>query len=102
MLDKRIEPKFAEEKIIITYDFSSELGSDTLTGTPVVTVEPVKGNDATPAAMLNGQASIVTGNQRILQPIQGGIKGNAYRIKVTSQTTNALLVLTRSAIISIE
>ena len=103
MLDKLIEPKFAGEKVVITYDFSSELATgETLSGVITATVEVVAGIDATPSAMLNGSAQFDATAKKVLQGIQGGIAGNVYRIKVLSPTTNTNKVLGRSAVISIE
>lgn len=103
MLDKVIDPKFAAEKIVITFDFSGELATgETLSGVISTTVDVVKGTDAAPAAMLNGAAQYDATAKKVLQPIQGGIAGNQYRIKVIAPTTNTYKVLGRSAIIAIE
>lgn len=103
MLDKLIEPKFSAEKIVVTFDFSTELQTgETLSGVIAVTVDVIKGTDATPAAMLNGAAQFSASGKAVLQGIQGGIVGNQYRIKVISPTTNTNKVLGRSAIITIE
>lgn len=103
MLDKVIDPKFAAEKLVITFDFTSELSTtETLSGVITSTVEVVSGIDAAPSGMLNGAAQFDATAKKVLQGIQGGIPGNKYRIKVISPTTNSQLVLGRSAIISIE
>ena len=103
MLDKRIEPKFSEEKIVVTFDFSTELATgESLSGAIAATVEVVKGVDSNPSSLLNGAAQFTASSKAVLQGIQGGVVGNEYRIKIISPTTNTNKVLGRSAIIAIE
>jgi hypothetical protein len=103
MLDVTVSNKFAQEKIVLTFNFANELAaSETLSGAITVTVEVVKGVDASPSSMLNGAAAYDATAKKVLQAIQGGIAGNTYRIKTIAPTTNAQKVLGRSAIITIE
>lgn len=103
MLDKIVPAKFAEEEIIITFDYTAELGTETLSGAVAsAVVEVVHGTDAAPSAMLNGGGTYDTTNKKILVPIAGGVRGVKYRIKQTAVTTNPLLTLTRAALIAVE
>jgi hypothetical protein len=103
MLDVTVEPKATEEKIVITFYFTDELApAETLTGAITSSFTVVKGTDGNPSAMANGSAVFDSTGKKILLPIQGGLAGNQYRIKVVSATTNASKTLARSALISIE
>lgn len=74
-----LSPKDPTEIINIGFDFAA------LTATPsapTVSVELVKGTDATPSAMLSGSPSIV--GSSVYQKIIGGVDGCTYNIRCTA------------------
>lgn len=83
-----------EEAIILKFPFQDELPSGiTLTALPTVTVEQIGGEiDPSPATLV---VNVAAGTSVIDVAIDGQIKGADYEIRVTSDTTDPLLRLTR-------
>jgi hypothetical protein len=86
------------EKVILTFDFSSDLsGAELLTGTPTVAITSVFSADPSPTAVLNGAASLDATSAQVYQGVKGGVDGTSYFIEVTSATSNASKILVRTA-----
>jgi hypothetical protein len=95
-------PKDPAEKVVLTFDFTSELiTGETLTGIPTVSFFVSQGVDASPGAMLNGAATIDATSKLVLQPVQAGLAGVDYVFKVSSTTSNAQKVLVRTGILKV-
>lgn len=89
------EVKDPTERVPVFFDFTDELekgdgGSPTSTissikvGYPTASVdhtEPGATQDITPAALLDGPASIYTGAKKVLQWVKGGLNGNFYELR---------------------
>lgn len=94
--------KLAEEKLVLTFDFSNGLAiGETLTGVPAILVSMQRGKDLTPDAILNGNAQLDGSSKFVLLPVQGGVKGAEYLIRVVAPTSNALKVLALDAILPV-
>ena len=90
------------EKRVLTFDFSADLTvSQTLTGTPAVTITTILGSDINPSSLLNGSSAIDVTNKMVLVPIQATIADCDYAIKVVVTTSDALKVLALIGIIKI-
>lgn len=88
------------EKIVLTFDFSAELAAgETITSVSAVAITSAQ--DASPSGVLNGAASIGADNASVLQPVQAGVAGASYAIKVTAATSNALKVLAMTGILAV-
>lgn len=81
-----LDAKDPEETITVSFDFSSALGADTLTGVPVVTISAYSGTDASPATVLNGAATLDATLTKVLQSVKAGIATVDYRIKAKAST----------------
>lgn len=83
-----IESKDPEEIINVTFDFTSDLGTEAIAAaSQVVTIAVVNGVDAGAAAMLNGAAVIVGSTVR--QSVMAGIHGNDYKLRCKVDTSGA-------------
>ncbi len=74
------DPQYNTESLVRGMDFSSrlDLTSDTLTGSPTVTVSVLQGTDPSPQSILVGSPSISTNSMQVLQRVSGGVPGTAY------------------------
>jgi len=115
------DSKDAAEKVVLTFDFSAAATTDagalqsgeTLTGTPTVTVSVADGADASPSSVLNGAGAVSSGpittdsgaiiptGQAFLQPVQAGVAGVNYSIKVVATTTNSQKTLARVGVLPV-
>lgn len=94
MITPPFSPKDPAEKVTLTFDFSAELGSATIAGTPVCTVTLVAGTDASPSSLLSGAAQVSGGN--VLQLVHNGSAGADYDVKCTATLDDTrILVLGR-------
>ena len=59
------------------------------------------GVDPTPSAILNGVPTFDAECKRVLVPVQGGVDGNDYAIKVVCQTSNPTKRLALVAVLPI-
>ena len=90
----RIDSIDPDEQVVITFDFSAALDAgETLSGSIATSVTAVLGNDAAPAAILNGVAACDNTSTRVLQPVKGGLPDHDYAIKVVCVTSNPQKVL---------
>lgn len=85
-----LSEKDPAEVAVLTFDFSQALDAgETLTAIDSVTVEVSRGVDASSASILSGVAAIAISGLAVTQPVQGGIDGVNYNIKVVADTSNA-------------
>ena len=83
---KEFSPKAPSERVPITFDFSEQLAAtETIIGTPVLTVRAVRALDLTPSALLSGSPSIVGGIVQHL--VTGGVLGELYEIRCEVETS---------------
>ena len=102
MHDPLAAQKWAQEKVVATFDFSDELATgETVTTVVARDIEVLRGTDASPSALLNGGAQSDVTGKLWLQGLQGGTRGNRYRILLTTNTTNASKVLARELILEV-
>ena len=78
----RAPPKDPSEVIDITFDFKSEIGAATISGSPLVAVMVDKGADAAVGAMTSG-AAIVQG-ALVFQRSRFGLDGVDYYWRCTA------------------
>ena len=98
----RLDNKDPSEKLTLTFDFSSGLGTDDLlAGTPTASVAVLIGRDPDPATVLNGAPAIDGTLTRVYLPVQAGNEGCDYLIKVVCATTNPSKVLALSAVLPV-
>lgn len=96
------EEKYADEKRVLSFDFTDDLDAgETISGVVVVSVSVARGNDAAPNAILNGVSAIDATSKIVLQGVQGGIKGAEYLIKVIAPTNNPKKVLVLQAVLPV-
>lgn len=88
-------PKGPGETVVLTFDFTPELGAEPIIGLPTVSVSLTDvappNADSAPAAILNGAAQVSSG--MVLQSVKSGISGMWYRIEVGVATATRFLVL---------
>lgn len=96
---KVFDTKDPSEIVTVTFDFTSELGSETISGSPTVTNEVAGGTDAAFASMLNGAPSASGGN-KVLQSVKLGVHGVNYKLKALVNTS-ASRTLVLSAILPV-
>jgi hypothetical protein len=93
----QLPAKDPEAKTVLTFDFSTQLGTgETLSTFVAREITVIAGVDPNPAAMWNGAQTTNTGNTSVSQPIQGGLDGCYYQLKMIFNTnvTNRTLVST--------
>lgn len=94
--------KYAEEKLVLTFDFTNGLSTgETLNGVMTVTVSVARGKDTAPNAILNGACQLDATNKMVLQEVQGGVRGAEYLIKVVAPTSNPKKVLVVAAVLPV-
>lgn len=98
----RFDPKDPSESVPLTFDFGPGLPPGvTLTGSPVVAVTTLSGNDTNPSATTNGPVGFDTSLTKVVQPATGGLNDCDYQWVVTCPTTNPYLTLTIVAILPV-
>lgn len=90
----QFEEKGPAEKVTLTFDFSDELGAETISSASV-TIAVLTGEDAGAASMLNGAAQ-VPGAGLVLQSVVAGLNNVDYRLVCTANTTSRILQLAAS------
>lgn len=92
MNNEPLGPKDPEEIKVIKFAFARELNGATISTVDAVTPSTFKGVDASPAAVALG-APVVSGTD-VLQRMQGGVSGAAYkwRVRVTDSNGNRHVV----------
>jgi hypothetical protein len=95
----RLDSKDPTEEVFATFDFSAELGIETINGTPVVTATRDGGAaDANPSAIIDGTATAANGI--VSQLVVGGVDRCDYKLLCTV-TTSASRVLTATSILPV-
>jgi hypothetical protein len=92
MATKVFDAKDPDEQVNLFFDFTDALAGDTITGSPVVAITVDVGSqvaDGTPTNVLNGSATVVSGNKKVVQPVRAGLAGADYRIEVRVDTTGS-------------
>ena len=98
----RLDTKDPVEMLVLSFDFSGGLGAgETLSGTPTVTASVLMGRDAAPTAIFNGPPVIDGTSTMVFVPVQAGVDGCDYLLKVISATSNASKVLALSAVLPV-
>lgn len=91
------------EKRVLTFDFTSDLSdTETLIGSPTVTISVVIGTDSTPSSIQDGEVEFDSTNKMVLFPMQAIIADNDYNITIVANTTNIHKIVSMSGIISIK
>lgn len=88
------------EKVWATFDYSEALEGGETIQSAAIAVTLVQGSDATPQAILDGAVVLFAGG-RVMQRIQGGAAGAAYRVRC-SATTSAGRILVVSGVVPVE
>ncbi len=113
MAEYPTEPAFfpvlgATEARKLIFDFSADLNSLTLTGTPTITFavlpnQPLANSDPTPSDIANGSAQFDVTNTQVIVPVDGtlGVAGNDYVITVTCATSDSKVRMTLAGILPI-
>jgi len=72
--------QYTFENLVRGVDFTNYLSptSDTLTGSPVVTVSVLSGTDPNPSDILIGSPVLSENSMQILQRVSGGVAGTIY------------------------
>lgn len=82
--------KNPDAKVVITFDFSTALGSgETLSAIVTRNVSVIGGVDADPTLMWNGVAAVNISGLSVQQPVQGGLDGCYYQFEMVCDTTQA-------------
>jgi hypothetical protein len=86
--------KVSSAKEVLWFDFSERLvDAEELSGVSSVAVTVEYGTDNSPSAILNGAAALTTDKKGVLVPVQAGVAGVDYAIKVLATTTNPAKVV---------
>ena len=95
----RIElpPKLSGDTVTVQFDFTSSLGSETIS-TQTVTASVYSGTDATPSAIISGTAT--ASGAVVSQKITAGTVGVIYELLCTI-TTSGGQTLTKSAFLAV-
>lgn len=95
---KQFDIKDPSEKVVLTFDFSADLASgETLAGSLTTTIACSRGADPTPGSVLNGVSARDATSTQVLVPVQAGLAGCDYTVKVVSATSNVFKVLALAA-----
>ena len=88
--------KDPEEVVTLTFDFTKDLGAETINGAPVIALTVVSGTDPASAAVLNGAAQLDGTSKMVVQSVKAGVANVDYRVKVKVPTTGGrVLTLAR-------
>lgn len=82
------------EKNVLTFNYGPGLANgNTLTGTIVVEVTTVLGDDADPQAIINGVPQFDVSETMVLVPVAPTLPGVRYKILVTALTESPVIEL---------
>jgi hypothetical protein len=96
--------KDPDEKIVLTWDFSSDLDAgETLTGTPTIELWVSTGNEQEATLVLDGDPRLDNTSTMVQQVVHAGTLGITYGIKAVASTTNPdkILAFTGELLISL-
>lgn len=80
------------EKVWATFDYGAALEGGETIQSAVISVTLVQGSDADPQAVLDGPAMLLAGG-RVMQRIQGGVAGAAYRVRCAATTSTGRILV---------
>jgi len=101
-VEKFKNPLLAGEKRVLSFDFTDDLAiGEILSGLITVTVSLARGEDATPANILNGAASVDATSKIVLVPVYVVNKKTEYQIKVIAPTNDAKKVIGLAAVLAV-
>jgi hypothetical protein len=81
----RFPVKDPAEVVVLSFDFSAELGAETISGSPTIAIATYAGIDATPGTVLYGSPAIT--GQAVIQTVRQGLDGVDYKIKTQINTS---------------
>jgi hypothetical protein len=86
------DEKDPEEVVTLTFDFTDELGAETIEPGPAVTIAVRKGADPDVAQVVNGAPQV--SGATVLQSVKAGVAGVDYavRCKVTTSGGRVLVL----------
>lgn len=87
--------KDQDEEVVLTFDFSDQLGGDEIVSVVSVTCELLNGEDPYPEAMIvtPGGTFISSDLQAVQQKVMGGVNGNDYLFSAVVATASENLKL---------
>jgi len=88
--------KVSTESIIVTFDFTNDLGQGETISSASVTSTVHQGADSNPSTMISGPA-IISGST-VLQRIVGGISGVIYCLTCTITTNSSNIKVLKTTI----
>ena len=97
----RFDTKGVSESVVLTFDFSPDLSSETLVVISSVTVTVSYGTDASPSAILTGSPEFDLTRTKVLVPVKAGLNKTDYDIQVIVTTTNPNKILSLSGILPV-
>lgn len=81
----RLPIKDPAEVVIISFDFSAELVTESITGSPTVACTVHKGMDTSPGAVIYGAPAVV--GQTVMQTVCAGIDVVDYKLRALITTS---------------
>lgn len=86
--------KYIAERIPITVNMLNRCGDGETISTAVVSVTVGTGTDATPSAILDGGATVISG-QEVRQYVVGGLAGVTYNLQIAATTNLGSIYIDR-------
>lgn len=90
-MNKRLDTKDPAERKLVVFDFANQLEPGIAIASTTVQVTLASGVDATPAALLDGAATIA--NDRVLQRVVGGANEALYQLRCLATDASGLVHL---------
>jgi hypothetical protein len=87
----RLDTKDPAERKVITFDFANQLEPGVAIASTTLQVEVVQGTDPSPAALLEGAASLRPAE--VLQRVAGGVSGAVYQLRCLATDASGLVHL---------
>jgi hypothetical protein len=98
----QFDPKGPDENVKLTFDFGPDLPSGvTLNGSPSVTYTVKSGADLAPNALANGLPGFDSTDSKVIVPVHGGVDGCDYSIHAKCSTTDPLITLSLTGVLSV-
>lgn len=86
---QRFSAKHPLESVVLAFNYVLFLPPGVLlTGTPIVTVSSLYGDDPNPMGLINGPPGIDLSGTLVLQPVTAGMDANDYVVVAKCPTTN--------------
>lgn len=87
----RLGTKDPAERKLVVFEFADQLEPGIAIASVAVTSTLANGTDPTPAALLDGAASIA--NDKVLQRVVGGVDGALYQLRCLATDASGLVHL---------